>query len=195
MTVEDAAPAGPLPPWRDLGVPASELRLDPTLVCGQAFRWKATAPSEWTCVLWGQAVDLKQTGDTVLFRVLGSLPTAAANVGSELRGYFQLQTSLADLVAEWARVDSDFCWQTGVRILRQPVVENLLTFIASSNNNIKRITMLVDRLCEHYGAPIATAKGRFYAFPSVSDIAKDPCIEATFRDLGFGYRAAYYAKS
>ncbi|KAJ2805633.1 8-oxoguanine glycosylase ogg1 [Coemansia helicoidea] len=55
--------------------------------------------------------------------------------------------------------------------------------------------MLVDRLCERYGESVATAKGRFYAVPSVAAIAKDPEIEATFRGLGFGYRAAYYAKS
>ncbi|KAJ2757156.1 8-oxoguanine glycosylase ogg1, partial [Coemansia nantahalensis] len=120
MTVEDAAGGGPLPQWRNLGVPASELRLDPTLVCGQAFRWKATGPSEWTCALWGHVVDLKQAPDTVLFRVLGALPNAAADVERELRDYFQLQTSLAELAADWARVDRDFGWQTGVRILRQP---------------------------------------------------------------------------
>ncbi|KAJ1731598.1 8-oxoguanine glycosylase ogg1 [Coemansia biformis] len=197
MTVEGEASAAvpPLPPWRDLCVPATELRLDPTLTCGQAFRWKVTGPAEWTCALWGQVVDLRQEPDTVMFRVLGARPGASIDVEGALRDYFQLQTNLGALCAEWARVDGDFCWKTGVRILRQPVVENLLTFIASSNNNIKRITMLVDRLCERYGTGIDTAKGRFFEFPTVADIAKDLHIDVTLRELGFGYRAPYYAKS
>ncbi|KAJ2783025.1 8-oxoguanine glycosylase ogg1 [Coemansia javaensis] len=191
MTVPDA------PEWEDLCVAASELRLDPTLSCGQAFRWQATGPCEWTCALWGCVVDLKQTDSSVLFRVLGTHPGASGDIAGALRDYFQLQTSVVELCERWALVDSGFSgWRAAdARILRQPVAENLLTFIASSNNNIKRITMLVARLCERYGAPIDTAKGRFFTCPSIADIARDPDVAATLRALGFGYRAQYYAKT
>ncbi|KAJ1933352.1 8-oxoguanine glycosylase ogg1, partial [Linderina pennispora] len=73
--------------------------------------------------------------------------------------------------------------------------ENLFTFIATSNNNIKRITMLIDKLCARYGTPIITDLGTFHTFPTVMQMAKDADIEDTLKELGFGYRAKYYAKT
>ncbi|KAJ2745949.1 8-oxoguanine glycosylase ogg1 [Coemansia sp. BCRC 34301] len=188
--------------WLDLGVAPAELRLDPTLVCGQAFRWKSTGPNEWTCAIFEHVVDLKQTSTSVFFRSLGRLPTAAES-DDELKlllfGYFQLHVSLQALCEQWTKADPEFKGlaqtQLGVRILRQPVVENLFTFIASSNNNIKRITMLVERLCGKYGQKIETTKGAFYTFPTIQAIAQDLDIEQTMKELGFGYRARYYAKT
>lgn len=43
----------------------------------------------------------------------------------------------------------------GVRLLRQDPVETLFTFICSSNNNIQRISSMVDKLCMTYGQHIA----------------------------------------
>ncbi|KAJ2529391.1 8-oxoguanine glycosylase ogg1 [Coemansia sp. RSA 1937] len=186
-------------PWIDLDVPASELRLDPTLTCGQAFRWKATGSSEWTCALWDHVIDLKQTQSSVQYRVLGQLPAARANVEEALRDYFQLHIKFDALCDAWAQTDPDFeqlrKTHVGVRTLRQPVVETLLVFIASSNNNIKRITMLADKLCQHYGQSIATEKGPFHTFPTLQRLNEDPDIEGTLSQLGFGYRAKYYAKT
>ncbi|KAJ2035672.1 8-oxoguanine glycosylase ogg1 [Coemansia sp. RSA 922] len=188
--------------WQDLEVAPAELRLDPTLICGQAFRWKCTGPNEWTCAIFGHVVDLKQTSTSVLFRSLGRLPTASES-DDELKlllcDYFQLHISLQALCERWTKVDPEFKklaqTQIGVRILRQPIVENLFTFIASSNNNIKRITMLVDKLCGKYGQKIETEKGAFFTFPSVQTIAQDSAVEQTMKELGFGYRARYYAKT
>ncbi|KAJ2081669.1 8-oxoguanine glycosylase ogg1 [Coemansia sp. RSA 988] len=186
-------------PWIDLKISPKELRLDPTLTCGQAFRWKSTATNEWTCALWDQAIDLKQTPTTVLFRTLGALPGACSDVEEMLRDYFQLHVEFDSLCNTWSQVDSDFIQlrktHQGVRTLRQPVAETLFTFIASSNNNIKRITMLVNKLCERYGAAIDSEKGRFYTFPTIRQLATDPQIELTLKQLGFGYRAKYYANS
>ncbi|KAJ1938070.1 8-oxoguanine glycosylase ogg1, partial [Linderina macrospora] len=177
------------------------LRLDPTLTCGQAFRWKPTGDNEWTCSLWNHAVALKQTPDTVLYRSLGSLDMEpVVDLEAELRDYFQLSVSFESLCSEWSQRDPHFSdlgkSQQGVRTLRQPVVENLFTFIATSNNNIKRITMLIDKLCVRYGTPIVTELGTaFHTFPTIAQMAKDCDMEDTLKELGFGYRAKYYAKT
>ncbi|KAJ2369399.1 8-oxoguanine glycosylase ogg1, partial [Coemansia sp. RSA 2607] len=184
------------------------LRLDPTLTCGQAFRWKLTGPSEYTCAIFGHVVDLKQTPTTVLYRSLGThCPENSSNSSSKgvldietsLRDYFQLEVCLEDLCNQWIQVDPSFAelksTQTGLRMLRQPVIENLFTFIASSNNNIKRITMLIDRLCQRFGHPIDTTKGTFHTFPTINALAQCQDLETTFKDLGFGYRAKYYAST
>jgi len=46
-------------------------------------------------------------------------------------------------------------WLKGVRLLRQDPVETLFAFICSSNNNIQRISSMVDKLCVTYGQRIA----------------------------------------
>jgi N-glycosylase/DNA lyase len=64
-----------------------------------------------------------------------------------LRKYFRLDVSLEEHYAQWSKMDPHFKKAaekfTGVRILSQDPVENLFSFICSSNNNIARYT---DRL-------------------------------------------------
>lgn len=59
-----------------------------------------------------------------------------------LRKYFRLDVSLKQHYAQWAKKDPHFEKAaekfTGVRILCQDPVENLFSFICSSNNNIPR---------------------------------------------------------
>lgn len=59
-----------------------------------------------------------------------------------LRKYFRLDVSLKQHYAQWAKKDPHFEKAAekfaGVRILCQDPVENLFSFICSSNNNIAR---------------------------------------------------------
>ena len=114
---------------------------------------------------------------------------------SLLRDYFQLDVNLADLYAHWASVDSNFKQISsnfeGVRILRQDPVENLFSFICSSNNNISRISGMVEKLCENYGKFVAEVDDKqYFAFPPISALAEQG-VESELRNLGFGYRAKY----
>lgn len=112
-----------------------------------------------------------------------------------LRDYFQLSVSLAELYKSWSKSDLTF-EQTarkfaGVRMLRQDPVENLFSFICSSNNHISRISQMVERLCQTYGDKIIDIEGySYHAFPSIKALATDD-VEQELRALGFGYRAKY----
>ena len=116
-----------------------------------------------------------------------------------LKDYFQLDVDVISLYQQWSAADpyfretaADF-W--GIRILRQDPVENLFSFICSSNNHITRISQMVEKLCAHYGRPIAYVDGKLHhSFPSVSSLAQ-PGVEEKLRELGFGYRAKFIAKS
>lgn len=59
-----------------------------------------------------------------------------------LEDYFRLDVPLKKHIETWANTDSHFknvYGQIGaVRILNQDIVENLFSFICSSNNNIQR---------------------------------------------------------
>ena len=109
--------------------------------------------------------------------------------------YLNLGPNLSALYAQWSAADSNFKKKapkfTGIRILRQHAWEALIGFICSSNNNIIRISQMVDKLCRHYGTYIGTLDGvDYYDFPNPEALTGDK-VEAHFRELGFGYRAKF----
>ncbi|XP_069947572.1 N-glycosylase/DNA lyase isoform X2 [Cherax quadricarinatus] len=117
----------------------------------------------------------------------------------ELRNYFRLDISLESMYSLWSKADVNFAAVSpqfhGVRIMNQDAVENVFSFICSSNNNIQRISLLVERLCKIYGSPLAAVDGiTWHSFPGVSSLAA-PGVEETLREHGFGYRAKYIHKS
>ncbi|KAJ1973482.1 8-oxoguanine glycosylase ogg1 [Dimargaris xerosporica] len=185
--------------WHDLCLSPAELRISHTLQSGQTFRWKQTGSQEWASVLNGQLIALKETDTTTLFTVLTTpSPLSSdeiAETTSVLTSYFQTHVNLHDCYQRWSALDTNFrakalCFP-GVRILAQDPWENLISFICSANNHIKRITSMVDQLATHFGQYVADHNGHaFYHFPTVSDL-NHPTLEAQLRQLGFGYRAKY----
>ncbi|KAL2153886.1 hypothetical protein VTH82DRAFT_2562 [Thermothelomyces myriococcoides] len=118
---------------------------------------------------------------------------------SILRSYFALSLSLSSLYKQWASSDANFARRapafTGIRILNQDAWEALVAFICSSNNNISRISQMVQKLCIHYGPYIGTVEGEpFHDFPGPEALSGSQ-VEAHLRQLGFGYRAKYIAET
>ncbi|KAM9186143.1 N-glycosylase/DNA lyase isoform 3-T3 [Dugong dugon] len=86
-------------------------------------------------------------------------------------------------------------WPRGVRLLRQDPIECLFSFICSSNNNIARITGMVERLCQAFGPRLIQLDDvTYHGFPSLQALA-GPEVEAHLRKLGLGYRARYVSAS
>lgn len=112
-----------------------------------------------------------------------------------LKHYFNLTSNLTELYSQWSSQDPNFKKKapqfTGIRILRQDAWEALLSFICSSNNNISRISQMVEKLCLHYGPFIGTVDDRAYHdFPTPEALTGKE-VEGRLRSLGFGYRAKY----
>lgn len=80
---------------------------------------------------------------------------------------------------------------TRVRVLRLSPLEALLSFICSSNNNIARITQLVESLARIFGRPLLRLDSRlYYELPALERLASADAL-AQLRDAKFGYRAQY----
>ncbi len=73
----------------------------------------------------------------------------------------------------------------GVRVLRQPVFETLITFIISQRSSIPRIKGVVKALCERYGEDM----GDHHAFPTPERLASLGLDELA--TLKAGYRTPY----
>ena len=125
-----------------------------------------------------------------------------ATYEAALRDYLQLdRANLTALYKRWGSDDENFRQVaadfSGVRILRQDPVENLFSFICSSNNNITRISGMVEKLCSEYGKKLLVFDGtvtEYYSFPSIAALAAKG-VEERLRELGFGYRAKYIAQT
>jgi len=185
-------------------VPRSEVELATVLACGQSFRWKSDNEDknsnnlEWIGVFGHHLWVLSQTDTEIRYKVYGSKKLQAYD--KLLHDYFQLDISLAKLYKQWSSKDSKFASLTevdyrGIRMLQQDPVENTFSFICSSNNNISRISQMVEKMCLYYGEEITELNGKvYYDFPTLDALCQDG-VEKKFREESFGYRAAYIAKS
>lgn len=89
-------------------------------------------------------------------------------------------------------------------IMKLPPWETLLSFICSSNNNIKRISSMCDKLCEIGGETLGYIQVPVYDNNTVIDFQEKPiyafpgcekllanCNENMLKEAKFGYRAKY----
>uniref|UniRef100_A0A915PVF4 DNA-(apurinic or apyrimidinic site) lyase n=1 Tax=Setaria digitata TaxID=48799 RepID=A0A915PVF4_9BILA len=183
-----------------------ELNLGAVLLSGQSFRWQKllTNTNENISPLSNEVFVgvakhrvwkiWRENDDWLGYDVLAKFPKAR---GSD----FDLDIELVPLYKFWAEKDKHFAdllenhrvKLEGIRILRQDPLETVFAFICSANNHIRRITNMVQTLCELYGESINVAFPDgikiFYDFADPKRMADDPVLETVLRSHGFGYRA------
>ena len=198
--------------WKDIPISQTEVCLSKCLRCGQTFRWKNIGDI-WTFTLSDRIVLLRQYENLIKFSWIEQNHSTQDNMSSlELEketfnfvlDYFNTGIKLNDLYDQWKEADklyniginkSVFDNYDGVRILRQDPWETLVSFICSSNNNVKRISKMCDTLCNEFGRYINEFGGvKHYSFPDAAKLC-DPSVELRLRVLGFGYRAKYIHKT
>ena len=160
------------------------LDLDLTLDCGQAFRWEKQEDGSYSGVAGGYFLNIKKDGDDLLFN-----DTDKDVFNSFWRNYFDLDkdyAAICESLKQDALLSSTIDAYYGIRILNQESWEALCSFVISQQNNIKRIKLIIDRLCRAYGDEI---KEGVYSFPSAERLAE--LKEEDFLKIGAGYRAKY----
>lgn len=189
-----------------LKVGIDQLNLPRTLATGQNFRWrKRPHTEEWIGLLDNQlVVALEQTPNSIKYTLLNENAEAKGKAQKDhlerrLTAYFRLDDDIEKLYSRWSRADEHFAKTSaqfrGIRLLRQDVVENIFSFICSSNNNISRISKMIEALCTKYGTKLhsfaeedekdGSQMPDIYSFPTVEKLANDE-VEAELRQLSFG---------
>ena len=170
------------------------LDLDATFGCGQCFRWQRQPDGSWEGVVAGRAVRAailpgEGGGRLCLEGLAGPDPALEPDFWA---GYFALDLDYPALLERMRAAHRGLAGcigcAPGIRVLRQPFFETLVTFLISQNNNIPRIRGIVDRLCRTLGQPLDGA-GRLYAFPTPERLAA--LEEADLAFLRAGWRAGY----
>lgn len=158
--------------------------------CGQAFRWIMDGDNTWRCVIKSHPIFVEQTDEC-----LSVFPCKESDVDSIIN-YFDLKrdySQIHSMLAKDEYLKDCLNVSRGIRVFNQAPFEALISFIISANNNIKRISGIVERLCRSYGREIISNNTIFYSFPEPQDIT-NASIE-DLKMLGMGYRAPYVKAS
>lgn len=163
--------------------------LSATFGCGQAFRFSPCGVNAYRGVCKGAVLTLLQTQEGIEVTQFGeTLSERDIRFFLDVdRDYGLLQnelTAIEPVLEEAIRLGS------GIRLLNQAPFEAMVSFVLSSNSNMKRIQTHVEKLSELYGTCIGQVEGKlFYAFPTHEQLRQVP-LEA-YRQIGLGYRAEY----
>ncbi len=106
--------------------------------------------------------------------------------------YFDLHTDYSEIKRFLSRdnkMQQAIKSAPGMRILRQNPYETIISFIVSANNNVKRISGIIERLAAKYGEKKQGLFGGYYAFPCAEALAE--ADENDLRACGLGYRTPY----
>ena len=159
--------------------------------CGQAFRWKGEG-NKLTCVIDGELVSAEKQGETLCIS-----PCPTDEKALYYINYFDLDRDYDAIERRMlAHPILSRCvpYAGGIRVFNQEPFETLTSFIVSANNNIKRITGIIDRLCMRYGEEKETTEGGvFYTFPTAEKLAAADIKD--LRAIGLGYRDEYIKRS
>ena len=152
-----------------------DVRLDPTLGCGQAHRWRKTGGS-WNGVIGDRVVHLTQAPN--------GFEAEGCSDRKVLLDYFRAEDDLPEIIREISGADpyvsslSSSC--PGLRILKQEPWECLATYALATNVNVKRIAKMTESVCDTFGKDL----GERRMFPSPKQIL-DKKEEITVCKLGF----------
>lgn len=111
-------------------------------------RWKKSITDggeKWIGVFASKVWELQQETDGIVYNVWEQNTENTQNESHNelLSNYFQLDLNLKECYSEWSNSDKFFKDAAqqfyGIRMLKQDPVENIFSFICSSNNNIARL--------------------------------------------------------
>lgn len=180
-------------------VPSKELNLRRTVLGGQSFRWFEESENEFIGIVQHFLIRLKHNNDDLQYvfytnETFSKINEEKVDCSKFLENYFQFSIRISDLIEKWSKVDQRFQNEqipSGIRLLAQEPLENLISFICSSNNNVQRITKMIQLLCQQYGTLIGTLNNiDYYQFPTIEQLDRND-LEDNLRKLQFGYRARY----
>ena len=170
--------------------PKSSIDLYTTFNCGQTFRWRTlnTEKSRFCGTYKGHFLEISTKNGEIIFH-----NTNLTDFNSVWADFFALNEDYCAIKSQISQdkiIKKAIETHPGIRVLRQDKFETIITFIISANNNIRRITKIVEDLCRNFGECIAHFNGKpIYAFPTADVLAN--LTEADLAPIRAGYRAKY----
>ena len=157
--------------------------LEATLFCGQCFAFWEVGDGSFSGIALGRHITLRQDGDSLHIDGISE-----EEFERDYRHYLGLEEdyeAYKEMLSEDPILKKAISFSPGIRVMHQPLWETVCSFIISQNNNIKRITGIVERLREGYGRDM----GSYRAFPEPEALAN--LTAEDLAPLRSGYRAKF----
>lgn len=157
--------------------------------CGQCFRWNKEEDGSYTGIAYGKVINVMSDYEnkTVIIK-----NTNKKDFDEIWNNYFDLDRDYCQIKNKLSKIDimnTAIQYGKGIRILNQDPWELLISFIISSNNNIPRISKIINCLSQMYGKLVEYEGNVYYAFPTLEEFKN-----ATLEDIQkcrAGYRCKY----
>lgn len=160
----------------------SEFNPKHILECGQFFRYFKIDEGRYVAISGDVSVLIEEVEDGFILHTKNP---------SAIKRLFNLDEDYAKIKAELVKdavISKVLPYAEGLRIMKTELFETICSFIISANNNIKRIKLIIERLCKAVGRRVDD----YYAFPTIEDFRG--LDEVFFRSIGAGFRAKYLAE-
>jgi N-glycosylase/DNA lyase len=174
----------------------SKYDLTSTIYSGQSFVWNPVISGEYgeDSIHEGIIGNERYRIRSALHGLEIILPLKLSKKTQAILGnYFRLDDDLDDIFQSVPRNDGYLSKliirYKGLHLLRQDPWECLVSFICSSNNNMKRIRRMIDNIRQFCGPKHSDINGIFSSFPSAKILMDFG--EQNLREIGLGFRAKY----
>ncbi len=158
-----------------------------TIECGQTFTWTREGDG-YVNVDSGQVIYVKQRDDTLFYETSSHVV--------DISTLFRLNDPLDEIQAEINRrgfMQESIDFAPNLRIVSDPLLPCLFSFISSIQKNIPAIHKLMNGIREKWGPSYEFRGKTYHGFPSLEDLA-----DASIRDfdgLNAGYRSKFFVRT
>ena len=168
-------------------LPIKQFSLFDTIESGQTFSWTREGNGYVNSDL-GQVICVERRGDTLYYET-SSNPV-------DVSQFFRLNDPLDVIHAEISRegiVEESIAFAPGLRIVSDPFLPCLFSFIGSIQKNIPAIHTLMNSIRRKWG-PVYEFRGKtFYGFPSLEELIGAKISD--FEKINAGYRSKFFVQT
>lgn len=165
----------------------NDINIREILLSGACFRVVEEKDGSFTNVIGDRIINIKQDGNILSLKCnnYDHLEELIYEYFDLNRDYKKINLELSSDLVMTKIVD--FC--SNYRILNQDPFEMCISYIISQNNNVKRISKSIEKLCLKYGEKVLFEGREYYLFPKY-DVLKDISV-SELKELGVGFRDKY----
>ena len=161
--------------------------LHDTIESGQTFTWVREGDGYVNSDL-GQVIYVEQVGNILHY------DTSSHSV--DFNKLFRLDDPLDKIQGEITRegiMSDSIAFAPNLRIVRDPLVPCLISFISSIQKNIPAIHTLMNNIREKWGPIYEFREKTYYGFPSLEDLST--ATVSDFEGLNAGYRSKFFVET
>ncbi|MCK4567953.1 MAG: hypothetical protein KAU48_11670 [Candidatus Thorarchaeota archaeon] len=158
-----------------------------TIESGQTFTWTREGDG-YVNVDSGQVIYVEQRDDTLFYET--------SSHAVDISTLFRLNDPLDEIQAEITRrgfMQESIDFAPNLRIVSDPFVPCLFSFISSIQKNIPAIHKLMNGIRKKWGPSYEFREKKYYGFPSLEDLAGASIRD--FERLNAGYRSKFFVRT